>query len=732
MKDPVCGMEVTEQDIGHTRRGQRFHFCCVNCRDRFVKSPQTYLEGSTPAAQSGVYLCPMHPVIIQKSPGACPICGMALEPKVPALTDGPDPELIDMTRRLWFGAVLTLPLLILAMGPMMGASAGPPYLQWLLASPVVVWCGWPFLVRMAQSLRTRTPNMFTLIGIGTLVAWVYSSVAVFAPALFPAGFRHRDGKIDLYFESAAVIVVLVLLGQVLELKARSKTSGALRALLQLAPTTARRLEPEGEREVPLEELRAGDTLRVRPGEKIPADGHVMEGETEIDEAMLTGEPMPIGKHSGDSVSAGTLNGSGSFVMRAEKVGQETTLAAIVDMVGEAQRTRAPIQGLADRVASFFVPGVLLAAVTTFLVWAVWGPKPSLAYAVVNAVSVLIIACPCALGLATPMSIMVATGRGAQEGVLIKNAAALESLANVDSLVLDKTGTLTEGRPEVIGFQAFGMDARQVLALAAGLEQGSEHPLAAAVSGYASKQGVPPSDVISIKSRPGRGVEGILEGSPVAMGNGAMMDELGIESSPEGGAILIVRAGTVIGSLQVADRVKETALSAVEDLRTLGFELFMVTGDSNVAAARVAEELGIEKYRAGVFPQDKQAFVKELQGKGKVVAMAGDGINDAPALSQADVGVAVGAGAGVTVESAGITLPSGDPATLVRAVRLARSTLRNVKQNLFFAFIYNALGIPIAAGVLYPLTGVLLNPMIAAAAMSFSSVTVIANSLRLRH
>jgi Cu+-exporting ATPase len=657
---------------------------------------------------------------------------MALEPKVPALTDGPDPELIDMTRRLWFGAVLTLPLLILAMGPMMGASAGPPYLQWLLASPVVVWCGWPFLVRMAQSLRTRTPNMFTLIGIGTLVAWVYSSVAVFAPALFPAGFRHRDGKIDLYFESAAVIVVLVLLGQVLELKARSKTSGALRALLQLAPTTARRLEPEGEREVPLEELRAGDTLRVRPGEKIPADGHVMEGETEIDEAMLTGEPMPIGKHSGDSVSAGTLNGSGSFVMRAEKVGQETTLAAIVDMVGEAQRTRAPIQGLADRVASFFVPGVLLAAVTTFLVWAVWGPKPSLAYAVVNAVSVLIIACPCALGLATPMSIMVATGRGAQEGVLIKNAAALESLANVDSLVLDKTGTLTEGRPEVIGFQAFGMDARQVLALAAGLEQGSEHPLAAAVSGYASNQGVPPSDVISIKSRPGRGVEGILEGSPVAMGNGAMMDELGIESSPEGGAILIVRAGTVIGSLQVADRVKETALSAVEDLRTLGFELFMVTGDSNVAAARVAEELGIEKYRAGVFPQDKQAFVKELQGKGKVVAMAGDGINDAPALSQADVGVAVGAGAGVTVESAGITLPSGDPATLVRAVRLARSTLRNVKQNLFFAFIYNALGIPIAAGVLYPLTGVLLNPMIAAAAMSFSSVTVIANSLRLRH
>ncbi|MDI1481076.1 heavy metal translocating P-type ATPase [Polyangium sp. y55x31] len=775
VKDPVCGMMVTPgaaKGGHHEHAGATYWFCNPRCREKFAADPDKYLapkveapaapaakveeKAASPApvveAPAGtIYTCPMDPEVRQDKPGSCPICGMALEPMaVLTAEEPPNPELESMTRRLWISAVLSLPLLVLAMAPMLMPgwrwSHVLPYQRWIelvLATPVVLWGGWPFFERGWTSLVTRRFNMFTLIAIGTGTAYAYSVAATIAPSMFPASFRVHGGEVPVYFEAAAVIVTLVLVGQVLELRARSRTSGAIRALLGLAPRSARRLRDGVEEDVPIEVVAVGDRLRVRPGERVPVDGVVLEGKSSVDESMVTGEPIPVEKDVGDHVTGGTVNGAGGFVMRAERVGQGTLLAQIVRMVGEAQRTRAPIQRLADVVSAWFVPAVVLAALLTFVVWALVGPEPRLAYALLNAVAVLIIACPCALGLATPMSIMVGTGRGASAGVLVKNAEALEALERVDTLVVDKTGTLTEGKPAVASIVPLdGADEATVLRVAASLERGSEHPLASAILAAAKDRGVDLASVTEFRSLTGRGVTGVLEGEPAALGNARLLEELSIESASgltraealraRGQTVVFVaRGGRVLGLVGVADPIKSSAKEALAALREEGLAIVMLTGDSRTTAEAVARELGITEIEAEVLPDQKSAIVERLTKSGKIVAMAGDGVNDAPALARAAVGIAMGTGTDVAMESAGVTLVRGDLRGIVRARRLSHATMKNIRQNLFFAFVYNGLGVPLAAGVLYPFFGLLLSPMIASAAMSLSSVSVITNALRLR-
>jgi len=699
-------------------------------------------ENPLPATRTE-YTCPMHPEIVRSEPGTCPICGMALEPRTVTASQGENPELRDMTRRFWVGVVFTSPLLALAMGSMiwpheLQIPQGPriPWLELVLASPVVLWCGLPFFQRFWVSLANRSPNMFTLIGLGTGVAYVYSLVATVAPRIFPAALRGMGGYPDVYFEAAAAITTLVLLGQVTELHARSRTSAAIRALLDLSPKTARLIGANAdEKDVPLELVKPGDRLRVRPGEKVPVDGIVLEGSSFVDESMITGESIPVEKKPNSSVIGATINSKGSFIMQAERVGYETLLARIVQLVGQAQRSRAPIQRLADRVAAWFVPTVVAVAVITFVAWFLFGPQPRLANALVNAVAVLIIACPCALGLATPMAIMVGTGRGARAGVLIKNAEALETLEKVDTLVVDKTGTLTEGKPRFLGL--VGESDDEILRMAASLEQASEHPLGAAVVHAATARGLKlsrPSDVVSV---PGKGIQGEVGGKRVAVGNAALMSELGVVGSvttrAESRAGMFVAVdGRLRSYLAVADATKPSTPEAIRGLKREGLRIVMLTGDNRAAAASLAESLALDQFEAEVLPERKSKVVQQLQDQGRIVAMAGDGINDAPALAQANVGIAMGTGADVAMESGGITLVKGDLRGILRARRLSQATMRNIRQNLFFAFIYNALGVPIAAGVLYPFFGILLSPILAAAAMSFSSVSVIANALRLRN
>ena len=700
------------------------------------------------------YTCPMHPEIVRDMPGSCPICGMALEPRTVTAAEEKNPELEDMTRRFWISTALTVPILIVAMAdaiPGLGALlkfASPRDWQWLefaLATPVVLWGGWPFFVRGWRSLLTRNLNMFTLIGLGTGVAYAFSVVGVLLPGIFPPSFRGPNGEVSVYFEAAAAITSLVLLGQVMELRARSRTGAAIKALLGLAPKTARVLRDDGnEVDVPLGEVHPGDRLRVRPGEKIPVDGVVLEGASSVDESMISGEPIPVEKAKGDRVTGATLNGTGTLVMRAERVGAETLLAQIVRMVGEAQRSRAPIQRLADVVAGYFVPTVVGAALLTFAIWGLWGPEPRLAHALVNAVAVLIIACPCALGLATPMSILVATGKGATLGVLFKNAEAIELLRKVDTVVVDKTGTLTEGKPQVVSVEpAAGFDSKELLRLAASIEKGSEHPLAGAIVRGAQDRGVAIAAAEKFESLTGRGVRGRVGGRDVALGNRKLLEELHADAGSlsdraealrvDGQTIMFLAVdGKIAGLIGVADPIKSSAAEAIQQLHADGIRIVMLTGDSRTTAQAVAKKLGIDEVLAEVLPQDKAAAVKELQSRGRFVAMAGDGINDAPALAQAQVGIAMGTGTDVAMESAGVTLVKGDLRGIVRARALSEATMNNIKQNLFFAFVYNSLGVPIAAGILYPFFGLLLSPMIAAAAMSFSSVSVISNALRLRH
>jgi Cu+-exporting ATPase len=709
------------------------------------------LEAQFPASRVE-YTCPMHPEVVRDSPGSCPICGMALEPRTVTLEEEENPELVDMTRRFWVSLVLSLPVLFLAMSEMI---PGQPvqhaighrliaWIQFVLATPVVLWGGWPFFQRGWASIVHRSPNMFTLIAIGTGTAYFYSVVAILFPGLFPDSFRGHGGEVAIYFEAAAVITALVLLGQVLELRARSRTSSAIKALLGLAPKTARRLREDGtEEDVPLDQVHPGDRLRVRPGEKVPVDGVVLEGSSAVDESMVTGEPIPVEKTADSRVTGGTVNGTGSFVMRAERVGSETLLAQIVRMVSEAQRSRAPIQRLADVVSGYFVPGVVLAAVLTFIAWSIWGPQPRMACALLNAVAVLIIACPCALGLATPMSIMVGTGRGAMAGVLIKNAEALEVMEKVDTLVADKTGTLTEGKPRLTSVVAQdGWSEAELLRLAASLERGSEHPLAAAIVGGALEREVEVTAAREFQSHTGRGITGLVGEHRVALGNAKLLEELGMDATRlaeraealrgEGQTVMFVAVdGKLAGLVGVADPIKSSTPEAIRMLHAEGIRVVMLTGDSRTTAEAVAKKLGIDEVIAEVLPEQKGETVKRLQSEGRIVAMAGDGINDAPALAQAHVGVAMGTGTDVAMESAGITLVKGDLRGILRARRLSRATMRNIRQNLFFAFIYNALGVPIAAGVLYPFIGLLLSPMIASAAMTFSSVSVIGNALRLR-
>jgi Cu+-exporting ATPase len=699
------------------------------------------------------YTCPMHPEIVRDAPGNCPICGMALEPRTVSVEEEKNPELVDMTRRFWISVALTIPVLLVAMADVIpgvarllhGASPRDlQFLEFVLATPVVLWAGFPFFVRGVRSLVTRNLNMFTLIGLGVGVAYGYSVAAFAAPGIFPAAFRGLFGEVNVYFEAAAAITTLVLLGQVMELRARSHTGAAIKALLGLAPKTARLIRDDGsEVDAPLGDIKPGDRLRVRPGEKIPVDGVVLEGSSSVDESMISGEPIPVEKAKDSRVTGATVNGTGSLVMRAERVGSETLLAQIVRMVGEAQRSRAPIQKLADVVAGYFVPIVVAVSLLTFAVWALWGPTPRMAHAIVNAVAVLIIACPCALGLATPMSIMVATGRGATLGVLFKNAEAIELMRKVDTLVVDKTGTLTEGEPKLISIEpAQGMDAKKLLRLAASLERGSEHPLAAAIVKGAEERGLALSQVEAFESLTGRGVRGLMEGSPVALGNEKLLEELHVDAGPlaakveslraEGQTVMYVVVEKKIGGLLgVADPIKASTAEAIQRLHKDGMRIIMLTGDSRTTAEAVAANLHIDEVIAEVLPQDKASIVKRLQGEGRFVAMAGDGINDAPALAQAQVGIAMGTGTDVAMQSAGVTLVKGDLRGIVRARALSRATMRNIKQNLFFAFVYNSLGVPVAAGILYPFFGLLLSPMIAAAAMSFSSVSVITNALRLR-
>jgi P-type Cu+ transporter len=757
MKDLVCGMSVDPHTAKHRRehRGRTYYFCSARCAEKFEAEPETYLgperAQAKPSPKDAIYTCPMHPEIEQVGPGDCPICGMALEPKTVLLKEeGPSAEYLDMRRRFRVGAALSLPLLIWVMGEhLLGLGHAIPrqmahWLQLALATPVVLWAGWPIFKRCWASFQKLGPNMWTLIGIGVGAAYLYSVVATIAPGIFPAAFRGPEGQVDVYFEAAAVIVALVLLGQVLELRARERTSGAIKALLQLAPETARRVRDGGvDEEVPLEVVRVGDRLRVRPGDKIPVDGEVIEGRSTVDESMLTGEPVPAEKSRGDRISAGTVNQSGSFILRAERVGSETTLARIVQMVAEAQRSRAPIQRLVDVVAGWFVPAVVVIAIIAFVVWSIFGPPPAMAYALIAAVSVLIIACPCALGLATPMSIMVGTGRGAQAGVLIKNAEALERFAEVDTLVVDKTGTLTEGKPKVTTLvPAAGMDEKELLRLAASLERGSEHPLSAAIVAAARERGLQIVEAGDFDSITGKGVRGRVDGREVAIGNQQLLESLTIDPRPlveradrqraEGETVMFIAVdGRLAGLICVADPIKKTTPGALMALRHEGLRIVMLTGDNRTTAEVVARKVGIEEVHAEILPDRKKEAIRRLQAEGRIVAMAGDGINDAPALAQADVGIAMGTGADVAMESAGITLVKGDLRGLVRARRLSETTMRNIKQNLFFAFVYNALGVPIAAGILYPITGLLLSPIIAAAAMSLSSVSVIGNALRLR-
>jgi Cu+-exporting ATPase len=711
-----------------------------------------HTEPAKAAPGATVYTCPMHPEVRQDRPGFCPKCGMALEPRtVTSAEEQENPELRDMTRRFWVSVVLSVPLFLIAMGPHLGVDPGgfvaPRILGWIeliLASPVVLWCGWPFFVRGWYSLVHRSLNMFTLIALGVGVAYVYSVVARLAPGFFPPSFRDEHGKVGVYFEAAAVIVTLVLLGQVMELRARSRTGAAIKALLGLAPKTARRLREDGaEEDVPLDQIQPGDRLRVRPGEKVPVDGVILEGASAIDESMVTGESIPVERREGDRVIGGTVNGRGGFVMRAEKVGAETLLAQIVRMVGEAQRSRAPIQRLADQVSGWFVPLVVGIAVVTFVVWAVAGPAPAMAYAIVNAVAVLIIACPCALGLATPMSIMVATGKGATSGVLFRDAEAIEVLRKVDTLVVDKTGTLTEGKPRLVSVRpAPDVEEGDLLRLAAALERGSEHPLAAAIVAGAEERGAPSAEVSGFESVTGKGVTGTVEGRKVTLGNRALMENLGVglgdlpaiadEMRRDGQTVMFVAVdGRPAGLLGVTDPIKESTPEALRRFHEMGLRVVMLTGDNQTTAEAVAKRVGIDEVIAEVLPEQKVEVVKRLQREGRTVAMAGDGVNDAPALAQAEVGIAMGTGTDVAMESAGVTLVKGDLRGIVRARRLSEATLRNIRQNLFFAFIYNALGIPVAAGILYPRFGIVLSPIFAAAAMSFSSVSVIANSLRLR-
>ena len=757
--DPVCGMSVAIDGAQHiaTHEGATHYFCSPRCHDKFVTDPELYLSGAHLDAvedvpEGTIYTCPMHPEIRQPGPGSCPICGMALEPETVSLGDGPDPELVDMLRRFWWSALLTLPLFVYAMSDMApGLSFDrliePAWAQWAqfaLATPVVLWGAWPFFVRAIQSLKTRNLNMFTLIGFGVAIAYLFSVVATVAPDLFPAAFRDHSGRVGVYFEAAAVITTLVLLGQVLELKARGSTSSALRALLELAPPSAVKIFGSGdEREVPLDQLTTGDRLRVRPGDKVPVDGEIEEGSSAIDESMISGEPLPVAKQAGDIVIGGTVNQTGGFVMRATGVGKDTMLSKIVQMVADAQRSRAPIQRLADQVAGWFVPAVVVIAIATFVVWAIWGPAPALAYALVNAIAVLIIACPCALGLATPMSIMTGTGKGAQHGILIRNAEALETLEKIDTLVVDKTGTLTIGKPDLVAVKpADGIDETEFLAAVAGVEMGSEHPLAHAIVEGAKARGVSPANATDLASTTGEGVEANVQGGRVAIGNEKMMRRVGIDDeawlgSAENGrkqgqtVMFVAFDGRPAGLIAVADPIKPTSAAVIAALHKRDIRVVMLTGDSRGTAEAVAREMGIDEVHANVSPEDKHRKIEELKAQGRRVGMAGDGINDAPALAAADVGIAMGTGTDVAIESAGVTLVRGDLTGVVQATVLSRGTMRNIRQNLFFAFAYNTLGIPVAAGVLFPFFGVLLSPMIAAAAMSLSSVSVIGNALRLR-
>jgi Cu+-exporting ATPase len=797
VKDPVCGMQVDPQKAAarYDHAGQTYFFCCGHCLEKFRADPEKYLAPAPPpvtpekkvggdytcpmhpeihapapgpCAKCGMalepvtiaapatrteYTCPMHPEVVQDKPGSCPKCGMALEPRTVTAEEEENPELVDMTRRFWISMALTVPVLFLAMSDLIPGQPiqqmlSQRLLNWIelaLATPVVLWGGWPFFQRGWASIVNRSLNMFTLIATGTGTAYLYSVVAALLPGIFPASFRLHGGEPAVYFEAAATITTLVLLGQVLEIRARTRTSSAIRALLNLAPKTARRLRKDGaEEDVPLDQVQVGDRLRVRPGEKIPVDGVVLEGSSSVDESMVTGEPVPVEKAEGSRVTGGTVNASGSFVMRAERVGSDTLLAQIVQMVSEAQRSRAPIQRLADVVASYFVPAVVLIAVITFIVWALVGPEPRMVYALVNAVAVLIIACPCALGLATPMSIMVGTGRGATAGVLIKNAEALEILEKIDTVVVDKTGTLTEGKPRLASVVAVsGQEEAELLRLAAGLERGSEHPLAGAIVAGAEQKGLKLADAKDFRALTGKGVVGNLDGRRVALGNKSLFDELKIDASDllqraealrrEGQTIVFVAVDDKpAGLLGVSDPIKNSTREAIRMLHEEGVRIVMLTGDSRTTAEAVARALKIDEVEAEVLPEQKNQVVKRLQAAGRKVAMAGDGINDAPALAQAEVGIAMGTGTDVAMESAGVTLVKGDLRGIAKARRLSRATMGNIRQNLFFAFIYNSLGVPIAAGVLYPFFGLLLSPIFASAAMTFSSVSVISNALRLRN
>ena len=755
VKDPVCGMDVDPETTPHRAEhaGDNYFFCSARCADRFNADPGKYLEprpAASTAPSGTIWTCPMHPQIRQDRPGSCPICGMALEPLEPSLEEGPNPELIDMTRRFWVCAILSVPLIVLTLGAELTGWKPLPmqwsmWLQLLLGTPVVLWGGWPFFERGWASLKTRNLNMFTLIAIGVGAAYLYSLVATLAPGIFPATAKTMDGAVPVYFEAAAVITTLVILGQVLELRARSATGRAIRALLGLAPKTARRVHADGsESDVPLEEVHPGDVLRVRPGEKVPVDGVVTEGHSSVDESMISGEPMPVEKMIGDKITGATVNGTGSLLMRAERVGRDTMLSQIVHMVAEAQRSRAPIQALADKVSGWFVPAVVVIALLSFIVWFAFGPEPRLSHALISAVAVLIIACPCALGLATPMSIMVGTGRGATSGVLVKNAEALELMEKIDTLVADKTGTLTLGKPQLTSVvTAPGFAEDEILAAAAGLEKGSEHPLAAAIVGGAAAKGLVMPSAEDFTSHTGRGVSGRIDGREVALGNAKLMEEMKVDWSSfsstadelraEGQGVMFVAIdGALAGLVAVADPIKDSARDAVAELRRSGVRVVMLTGDNQRTADAVARKVGnIDEVMADVLPEQKQAVVERLRREGRRVAMAGDGINDAPALAAADVGIAMGTGTDVAMESAAVTLVKGDLNGIVRARHLSRATMRNIRQNLFFSLVFNAAGVPIAAGVLYPSTGLLLSPIIAGAAMAFSSVAVIGNSLRLR-
>jgi Cu+-exporting ATPase len=755
VRDPVCGMSVDPAASPHQfdHDGKTFHFCSAGCRTKFVADPQTYLDKTAPKVpvpEGTIYTCPMHPQIRQIGPGSCPICGMALEPEVASLDAPPNAELADMTRRFWIGLVLALPPFVLEMGGHLVGGHGlidPALSNWIqlvFATPVVVWAGWPFFIRGWQSLVTRNLNMFTLIAMGTGVAYLYSLVGTIAPEIFPATFRGHGGAVAVYFEAAAVITVLVLLGQVLELRAREATSGAIKALLQLAPKTARRVDANGaDHEVEIESLEVGDHLRVRPGEKVPVDGVILEGRSSLDESLVTGESMPVTKEGGGKVIAGTLNQSGSFVMRADKVGRDTLLSQIVKMVAEAQRSRAPIQRLADQVAGWFVPSVIVAALIAFGAWAWFGPEPRMAFGLVAAVSVLIIACPCALGLATPMSIMVGVGRGAQAGVLIKNAEALERLEKIDTLVVDKTGTLTEGKPKLVSIvAASGFAEADILRLAASVERASEHPLADAIVRAARERKLDLGKVEEFDSPTGKGASGKVDGKTILLGNSTFLGSLGVETQSmneqgeqlrgDGATVINIAVdGKLAGLFAIADPVKASTPDALKALKAEGIKVIMLTGDNRTTANAVAKRLGITEVEAEVLPDQKSAVVTRLQKAGRIVAMAGDGVNDAPALAAAEVGIAMGTGTDVAMESAGITLLKGDLGGIVRARLLSQATMSNIRQNLLFAFIYNAAGIPIAAGILYPSFGILLSPIIAAAAMALSSVSVVGNALRLR-